>query len=104
MRKFLLSTLILVVIGGVRVNAQVTPEEYMEPEYMINSGYSEATAESVCVARKRVLGAPCEPLYERYHNKFVRFLRNCYAYLDPAQEGEGFYHHDIHLSPSYQDL
>lgn len=84
--------------------AAVTPEQETSPEYMINHGYSEAAAEEVLIQKNRIQGKPCEPLYEKKNNKVVRFLKNCYSYLDPAQDSEERYHHDIQMSPHYTDL
>lgn len=54
--------------------------------------------------KNRVAGEPCEPLYEQKHNKFVRFMKGCYSYIDPAQDNIERYHHDIKMSPSHTDL
>lgn len=106
MRKNLLLVLALFALVCVRVNADVTPAQITEPEYMINGGYSEATAEEILIMKNRVNGKPCEPLYEKKgsNNKFVNFLKNSYAYLDPAQDSDERYHHDIHQAPSWHDL
>ena len=46
----------------------------IDPENMINGGYSEVTAEQVLILKNRYDGKPCEPLYEKkYNNKFVNF-------------------------------
>lgn len=88
---------------SVSANAAVTVEQTTEPDYIINSGYSEATAEEILMLKNRVNGQPAEPIYERSHNKFVRFCRNIYGYLDPAQDTDERIHHDIHMSPSMKD-
>ncbi len=104
MRRNLLLLLALFTAVCINVRADVTPQQLTDPEYMINGGYSEAAAEEVMILKNRHDGKPVEPLYEKQHNKFVRFLRNCYSYLDPSQDSEERYHHDIHMSPSYHDL
>ncbi len=104
MRRNLLLVLALYALMGLSVNADVTPQQITDPEYMINGGYSEAAAEEVLILKNRIDGKPCEPLYEKNHNKFVRFLKDCYSYLDPAQDNEERYHHDIQMSPHYTDL
>ena len=53
--------------------------------------------------KNRTSGKPAEPVYEK-HNKFVRFCRNLYGYLDPAQDTDERIHHDIHMSPNFRDL
>ena len=104
MRKKVLISLVLLLMFSIKANASITVEQTTDPEYMINCGYSEAVAEDVMILKNRAYGKPVEPLYEKNTNGFVRFLKNCRAYIDPAIEGEDRYHHDIHLSPSYKDL
>ena len=104
MRKNLLLILALFALVCVRANADVTPAQLTEAEYLINGGYSESAAEEVLILKNRANGKACEPLYEKEHNKFVRFLKNFYSYVDPAQDSEERYHHDIHQSPSWHDL
>ena len=38
-------------------------------------GYSEVTAEEIQIIKNRNAGQPAEPLYDRSHNRFVRFCR-----------------------------
>lgn len=87
-----------------QANAAVTVEQTTEPEYVINSGYSEAFAEEVLISKQRANGQPSEPLYEKKHNGFTRFWRNIYGYLEPAYDTDERIHHDIHMSPSWKDL
>ena len=94
----------LFTIVCLQVNADVTVEQASEPDYVINNGFSEATAEEIMIIKNRVAGKPAEPLYESKHNKFVRFCRNIYGYIDPAQDTDERIHHDIHMSPSARDL
>ena len=104
MRKVLLVFAILAVTN-ICANASVTIEQSTDPEYLINSGYSEAMAEDVFMSKNRVKGQTIEPLYEKSNNKFVRFWKNAFSYIDPALDNsEERYHHDIHLSPSWRDL
>ena len=104
MKRNLLSILALLTFACVQANAVVTPDQVTEPDYMINSGFSEATAEEVLLVKNRVNGQPAEPIYNRGHNKFVRFWRNVYGYLDSSCDTDERIHHDIHQSPSPRDL
>lgn len=104
MRRNLLLVLALFSVLCISARADVTPQQLTDPEYMINGGYSEAAAEEVLIQKNRNAGKPCEPLYEQSNNKFVRFFKNCYSYIDPAQDSEQRYHHDIKQSPSWSDL
>lgn len=104
MRKKLLFLTILSLMLSLSANASITPEEATEPEYLINFGYSEATAEEVNMQKNRVMGKPAEPLYNKKQNKFVKGWRYFYGYIDPAVDTDERIHHDIHMSPSWKDL
>ena len=104
MRRNLFLVLALFTALCLGARADITLAQQTDAEYMINNGYSEAVAEQVLIQKNRYAGEPCEPLYEKKHNKFVRFLRNCYSYLDPAIDNDERYHHDIHQSPNVRDL
>lgn len=105
MRRNLLLGLALLVMTASTTMAAVTIEESTDAEYLINSGFSQALAEDVFMQKNRIAGKPIEPLYDRNQNKFVRFCKRFYAYLDPAQDNfEERLHHDINLSPSATDL
>ncbi len=104
MKKSLFLVLLLSFAFCMQANATVTVDQLTEPDYVINNGYSEATAEAVMLVKSRTKGQPAEPIYERGHNKFVRFCRNVMGYLDPAQSTDETIHHDIHMSPNFRDL
>lgn len=104
MRRNLFLVLALFTALCISVKADITPAEQTSPEYLINNGYSEAAAEQVMIQRQRSAGEAIEPLVEKKHNKFVRFLQSSYSYLDPAVDNQDRYHHDIHQSPSVRDL
>ena len=104
MRRNLFLVLALFSALCVSVRAEVTPAQLTDPEYIINGGYSEMAAEEVMILKKRALGEPSEPLYEKQHNKFVRFLKGCYSYWDPSVDSQEFYHHDIQSAPGFRDL
>ena len=104
MRRVLVSILALFAFAATQVSAATTVEQLTEPDYVINNGYSEAMAEEIVIQKNRVAGKPAEPLYERKHGRFVRFCRNVYGYLDPAQDTDERIHHNIHISPNVRDL
>ena len=104
MRRFLLYGVIFLAVLSVPVRASVTVDEVSEPEYLINSGYSQAVAEDVFVTKNRATGKPIEPLYETSSNRYVRWWKTFWAYLDPARDEVDRIHHDIELTPSYKDL
>lgn len=103
MRK-LLSILALFTFVAVQANATTTVEQLTEPDFVINNGYSEAMAEEIAIMKNRTAGKPAEPLYEKKRSRFVRFCRNVYGYLDPAQDTDERIHHDVHMSPNVRDL
>lgn len=104
MRRNLFLVLALFSALCISARADVTPAQLTDPEYIINGGYSEMAAEEVMISKKRALGEPSEPLYEKQHNKFVRFLKGFYSYLDPSVDSQEFYHHDIQNAPGFRDL
>lgn len=104
MRRNLFLVLALFSALCISVKAEVTPAQLTDPEYVINNGYSEMTAEEVMISKQRAKGEAVEPLYEKKHNKVVRFLKSCYSYLDPSVDSQEFYHHDIQNAPGFRDL
>ncbi len=104
MRRNLFLVLALFTALCISVKADITLAEQTSPEYIINNGYSEATAGEVMISKQRALGEPVEPLCDKKHNKFVRFFQGWYSYLDPSVDSQERYHHDIMQSPSYKDL
>ena len=104
MRRNLFLVLALFSALCISARADVTPAQLTDPEYIINGGYSEMAAEEVMISKKRALGEPSEPLYEKQHNKLVRFLKGCYSYLDPSVDSQEFYHHDMQNAPGFRDL
>ncbi|MBR1776805.1 hypothetical protein IJ750_07025 [bacterium] len=104
MKRNLLLVLALFIAIGIPANAKLTVEESTSPEYLINNGYSEATAEEIMIMKNRINGKPAEPLYDKKSSKFARFWRNVYGYIDPSIDTDERIHHDIHMSPNYKDL
>mgnify|MGYP006988883437 CR=1 FL=1 len=103
MRKVFLALILLSTIS-IQAEARISTDQLTEPDYVINNGYSEAMAEQITIQKNRIAGQPAEPLYEKKHNKFFRFVSNVYGYLDPAYDTDERIHHDIHMSPSARDL
>ena len=104
MKRNLLFAIALMAFIIVPTMAAITVEETTDAEYLINSGFSQATAEEVFVLKNRANGKPIEPLYEKSQNVLVRGWKKFYSYLDPSQESVDRIHHDIKLSPSFTDL
>ena len=104
MKRSLLLVLVLFAFSCVQSNAAVTVQQLTEPDYVVNNGYSEATAEEVMLIKNRNNGKPAEPIFDKKYNKFTRFWRNVYGYLDPACDTDERIHHDIHQSPNFKDL
>ena len=102
--KKTLMILALLILFCVPVKASVTVEQATSPEYLINSGFSEATAEEVFIEKNRKHGKPVEPLYTKNYDAVINFFRNIYGYIDPSIDTQERYHHDIHQSPSWKDL
>ena len=103
MKKMSLVFLLILFCGY--VSAAVTTEQLIDPEYMINAGYSESTAEYIFAQKNRVDSKPCEPLYyKENNNKFMKFVKFFISYLDGTVDSSDYLHHDIQTSPSYKDF
>ena len=102
--KRVLFSLVLSAILTVPAMAAVTVEQTTDAEFLINSGYSQRTAEEVFIAKNRANARPAEALYEESGNSFARWWKKFYSYLDPAQEQYDSLHHDIKMSPDASDL
>ena len=104
MRKYLVLVLPVLMAFCMEANASTSVGQLTEPDYVINNGYSEATAEEITYVKSRAAGKPSEPIYEKKRNRFIRFCRNVYGYIDPASDTDERIHHDIHMSPNFKDL
>ena len=104
MRRELFFTIAFAVLLTAPCMAAMTVEESTDSEYLLNSGYSQATVEDTFMMKNRMTGQPIEPLYEQSQNKFVKACKKFYAYIDPGIEMQDKLHHDIKQSPSTSDL
>ena len=104
MRRKLFYGIVLSAFLAVPAHAGITVEETTDPEYLINTGYSQLVAEDAFMLKNRAMGKPIEPLYETSSNKFVRLWRKFHAYVDPALDAQDRLHHDIKPYPSATDL
>lgn len=86
--------------------AAVTPSQATEPEYIMNQGYSQLTAEDIFLVKNRVNGKAVEPLYETKAdtNKLVRGWKWFWSYVDPARDEVDRIHHDVKPNPDFTDL
>jgi hypothetical protein len=100
------SLLFLALLAFVTVPAYsaVATDEVTDPEYMINSGYSEITAEDTFMVKNRATGKPIEPMYNKNNNGLVKFYKRVFGYIDPSIDSADRLHHDIQTSPSFKDL
>lgn len=105
MRKFLLLSAVVLLSAGI-AKAEVTPDEYLDPSYIMNSGFSEMMAADAIIHQSRANGVPAMNIEEKaYHSKpFIKAVRKTFIYLDPALDDDYRYHHDIKMTPQYNDL
>ena len=105
--KSIISLIMLLGISGIPAYSSVSVDTTTSPEYLINSGYSKATAEHVSVVKARANGVEYytddEEKFAK-QNAFVRFFRKLYMYTDPASENYSLYHHSINTTPKYTDF
>lgn len=87
--------------------AELTVEDTVNPEYMKNNGYSQAT---INATRKVVAQSNGEPLAEPvehplYEKAPIKFIRRVFMYIDPSLDNHSFMNdHDIKTSPRFDDL
>lgn len=103
-RRVLFLSLILSAVAMVPAMARVTVEQVTEPEFVMNQGYSQITAEDVHMLKNRNTGRPVEPLYDRDNNALVRGWNAFWGYVDPAHESYDRLHHNVKESNSFSDL
>ncbi len=105
MKKFVLLA-VFALLGSGFVKAEVTPDEMIDPNYVMNNGYSITAAADILTFQSRSNGVPAVNIEDKpYYNKpVVKAIRNVFIYLDPALEDNGRYHHDIKFTPQVHDL
>ena len=103
MRRKLFYGLVLSAFLTVPAQAGISIEETTDPEYLINTGYSQLLIEDAFMLKNRAMGKPIEPLYETSPNKLVRLWKKFHAYVDPALDAQDRLHHDIKPNPSFTD-
>ena len=104
MKRNLFYAIVLAAFIAVPAMAAVSVEETTDAEYVINSGYSQLTAEDVYMLKNRATGKPVEPLYAKKHSKLANFYKRIWGYIDPSIDEADRLHHDIAPSPSFTDL
>lgn len=103
LKSLLLSILFL---AAVPAYAIISAEELTEKDNMLNSGYSESTAELARLHKARAAGVPYikldEPDY--YSNPAVSLIRKFFMYIDPCLDDGSFEKHNIRFTNDYRDL
>lgn len=106
MKKVLLIAL-LATTTQLQSNAAISVDQTTDPNILQLNGYSAQTTDAVSVGKARATHQEYYTADEaafKKQNKFVRFWRKFYVYMDPAAEDYSFYHHDTDTTPSYTDL
>ena len=100
-------TIGLVTLIALPVFAELTVNDTVSRDYLINHGYSKANVNTIRKQIATVNGEPlAEPLeYKYYGNPVSRIVRKVFMYLDPSLDDHTFSNdYDIKTSPSYTDL
>lgn len=105
MKKFVLLAVFALLSTGVSM-AEITPDEMLDPNYIMNNGYSITTAADALILQSRANGVEPINIEDKpyYKSPFVKAVRSVFIYLDPALEDNGRYHHDIKFTPTIHDL
>ena len=104
MKRTLFLAIILSAFVTIPAMATMSVEQSTDAEYLINSGYSQATAEDVFMEKNRASGKPVEPLYTKKTDGITKVYKWIWSYFDPAIDRADRLHHDIQQSPSFADL
>ncbi len=104
MKKFVLLA-VFALLGSGFARAEVTPDEMLDPNFVMNNGYSITTASDILILQSRANGVPAVNIEDKsyYHKPVVKAIRNAFIYLDPALEDNGRFHHDIKFTPQVTD-
>ena len=107
MKKLLLISAIFMLIN-LPSYAATTPDEILSKEYTVNQGYSTEMARLMNLQNAQVNGQKFDDTisskkwYET--NKCFIPIRKIFTYLDPALDTGEFMQHDIHYTPTCDDL
>ena len=102
--RFILLGLITTALTVIPSMASITVEQSTDPEFVINQGFSQLTAEDIFMVKNRAVGAPIEPLYNKNQNILVKSWKAFWGYVDPSRDEFDRLHHNIKPTPSASDL
>ncbi len=105
MKKFVLLAVFALLSTGF-AKAEISPDELIDPSFVMNNGYSITTAADILIMDARANGVQPTNIEDKpyYSNPFVKAVRSVFIYLDPALEDDARYHHDIKFTPQTYDL
>ena len=107
MNKKILLLTTLTLVFALPVRAELTTSDTSSGDYLLNSGYSELTAEMVERSKGYANGQPYITPSERdlqERSGWERFWVKVYRYFDPAADTDQFMNHNIRQTPSINDL
>ncbi len=106
MKKTLL-ILGLTVLFALPSYAELTVQDSISRDFLKNRGYSTSLINTTLKSVAQANGEPLtEPVEKEYYNQpVVKAVRKFFMYIDPAYDDHSYMNdHDIHTSPSYEDL
>ncbi len=106
MNKYLL-ILGLTALIALPACAELTVNDAMSEEYLLNHGYSKATVRVVEKSRAQINGEPLpEGIEKEYYNQpIVKYVRRFFMYIDPALDDHKYMNdHSINMTSRYDDL
>ena len=86
--------------------AELTVDDTVNKDYLINHGYSSATVRAVNKSIARQNGEPLpEKVEKEYYNQpVVKYVRRFFMYLDPSLDDHSFMNKDLNTTSRYDDL
>ncbi len=106
MKKYFL-ILALTAIITLPACAELTVDDTVNSEYLINHGYSKETSRMVTKNIAQHHGEPLsEEIEKEYYNQpVVKYVRQFFMYLDPSLDNHTFLNdHSMNPSSRYDDL
>ena len=106
MKKYLL-LLGLTALIALPACAELTVDDTINEEYLINHGYSKETARIVQKNQAQINGEPLtQEIDKEYYNQpVVKYVRRFFMYLDPSLDDYTFLNdHSMNTTSRYDDL
>ncbi|MBR1753432.1 hypothetical protein IJ732_01225 [bacterium] len=105
MKKFLLFIFIFFAAVQLQANAEITTEEQLSREYIINHGYSGEMARLMNLQHDQIVGVKPSLSDETHiYRPWQNGIRKLLMYIDPGLDDERFMQHDIKYTVRWDSI